>query len=71
MFLPQDHPFRFDRNSFRKDMIEMRGPPKRLSGLEILARLNDLKLNEHEISFKVLEPSKIGLTNVVYGNSLM
>jgi hypothetical protein len=25
----------------------MRGPPKRLSGPEILAILNDLKLNEH------------------------
>jgi hypothetical protein len=47
VFLPQDHPFRFNRNAFRKDKIVMRGPPKRLSGLEILTRLNDLNLNEH------------------------
>jgi hypothetical protein len=47
MFLPEDHPFRFDRNTFKKDTIVTRGPPKRLSGPEILARLNDLKLNEH------------------------
>jgi hypothetical protein len=47
MFLPEDQPFRFDRNAFRKDIIVTRGPPKRLSGPEILARLNDLRLNEH------------------------
>jgi hypothetical protein len=70
-FLPQDHGFRFDRNAFRKDTIVMRGSPKRLSGPEILARLNNLKLNDMEIVLEVLEPSIIGLTNVVYGNSLM
>jgi hypothetical protein len=30
----------------------MSGPPKRLSGPEILARLNDLKLNEHGNHFE-------------------
>jgi hypothetical protein len=34
-FLPQDHPFRFKRNAFRKDTIVTRGPPKHLSGPEI------------------------------------
>jgi hypothetical protein len=29
-----------------------RGPPKRLSGPEILTRLNDLKLNEHGNRFE-------------------
>jgi hypothetical protein len=51
-FLPEDHPFRFDRNTFKKDTIVTRGPPKRLSGAEILARLNDLKLNEHGNRFE-------------------
>jgi hypothetical protein len=50
--LPEDHPFRFDRNIFRKDMIVMRGPHKRLSGPDILVRLNDLKLNEHGNRFE-------------------
>jgi hypothetical protein len=30
-FLPEDHPFRFDRNTFKKDTIVTRGPPKHLS----------------------------------------
>jgi hypothetical protein len=51
-FLPEDHPFRFDRNAFKKDTIVTRGPPKRLSGAEILARLNDLKINEHGNRFE-------------------
>jgi hypothetical protein len=51
-FLPEDHPFRFDRNAFKKDTIVTRGPPKRLSGAEIIARLNDLKLNEHGNHFE-------------------
>jgi hypothetical protein len=51
-FLPEDHPFRFDRNAFKKDTIVTRGPPKRLSGPEIVTRLNDLKLNEHGNHFE-------------------
>jgi hypothetical protein len=35
-----------------KDTVVTRGPPKRLSGLEILLRLNDLKLNEHGNHFE-------------------
>jgi hypothetical protein len=34
-------------NAFRKDTIVMKGPPKCLSGPEIVARLNDLKVKEH------------------------
>jgi hypothetical protein len=33
----------------------MRGPPKRLSGLDILARLNDLELNECGNRFESFE----------------
>jgi hypothetical protein len=51
-FLPEDHPFRFDWNTFRKDTMVMRGPPKRLSGPKILVRLNYLKLNEHGNHFE-------------------
>jgi hypothetical protein len=51
-FLPKDHPFRFDRNAFKNDTIVTKGPPKHLRGLEILVRLNDLKLNEHGNRFE-------------------
>jgi hypothetical protein len=44
-FLPENHPFRFQRNAFRKDTIVTKGPPKRMSGTEILAMLKDLKMN--------------------------
>ena len=42
-FLPLDHPFRFEANQFRKDTIVTKGPPKRLSGAEIHAALDNLK----------------------------
>jgi hypothetical protein len=70
-FLPHDHPFKLQRNAFRKGIIVTRGPQKCLIGPEILARLNDLKLNEHGNFLKVSEPSIIGLTNVDCGTSLM
>jgi hypothetical protein len=40
-FLPENHSFRFKRNVFRKDTIVTKGPPKRMSGTEILAMLKD------------------------------
>jgi hypothetical protein len=46
MLFPQDHLFRLQRNAFGKGTIVTRGPPKCLSGPDILARLNDLELNE-------------------------
>jgi hypothetical protein len=76
VFLPQDHPFRFQINAFRKGTIMMRGPPKRLSGLEILVRLNDLKLNEHGNRFEGfgIEPNwthKCGLWDLPYMKALI
>ena len=46
VFLPENHPFRFQRNAFRKDTIVTKGSPKRLSGSEIEAMLNALKEKE-------------------------
>ena len=45
-FLPENHPFRFQRNAFKKDTIVTKGPPKRVMGAEILATLNALKENK-------------------------
>jgi hypothetical protein len=36
-FLSHDHPFRSQRDIFRKDTIVTKGPPKRLTGQEIVA----------------------------------
>jgi hypothetical protein len=37
-----DHPFRLDRNVFKKDNIALEGPPRRLSGPEIVDTLDKL-----------------------------
>jgi hypothetical protein len=42
-FLPQTHPYRFEVNTFKKGTIVTKGQPRRLSGLEIEAMLNNLK----------------------------
>lgn len=34
-FLPQEHKFRTDKHNFLPNGIEMKGPPKRLSGAQI------------------------------------
>jgi hypothetical protein len=39
-FLPEDHPFRFEANAFRKDTIVHDDPPRHLTGEEILAQMN-------------------------------
>jgi hypothetical protein len=44
--LPANHQFRAQKNAFKKDTIVTKGPPKRLSGTEIAAMLDDLKLNK-------------------------
>jgi hypothetical protein len=63
--LKQDSRFSICTGNFvlRKDTIVTREIPNYLSGPEILVRLKDLK-----IGLKVLEPSIIRLTNVVYEN---
>jgi hypothetical protein len=43
---PQKHSYRFEVNTFKKGTIVTKGPPRRLSELEIEAMLNNLKENE-------------------------
>ncbi|XP_027933729.1 uncharacterized protein LOC114189213 [Vigna unguiculata] len=45
--LPIDHPFRHDRYSFKKSVVENSLPPEHLSGIDILNRVNQLQ----EINF--------------------
>jgi len=47
-FLPENHPFRFQRNAFRKDTIVTKSPPKRLSGPQIETMLHALKESEDD-----------------------
>jgi hypothetical protein len=44
-WLPLKHPFRMQKDSFRKDTIVKKGPPKHLSGLETAENLSKLILN--------------------------
>ena len=41
-FLPQNHPFRQQRNAFRKNTVVTKGPPKHMSGQEIADMLSNL-----------------------------
>jgi hypothetical protein len=45
-FLPLDHSFRLDSNSFRKDNVVLKGSPRRLSGPEIANMLDNLALDK-------------------------
>jgi hypothetical protein len=45
-FLPLDHSFRLDNDSFKKGNFVLEGPPKRLSGPEITDMLDNLVLKE-------------------------
>jgi hypothetical protein len=44
-WLPPKHPFRMRKDSFGKDTVAKKGPPKRLSGPEIAENLSKLVLN--------------------------
>jgi hypothetical protein len=44
-WLPPKHHFRMQKDSFRKDIVIKKGPPKRLSGPEIAENLSKLVLN--------------------------
>ena len=49
-FLPQDHPYRKQKQAFRRNKIEKRVPPKRLTGdqiVQILMKLNDNCMNSY------------------------
>jgi hypothetical protein len=50
-FLPLDHSFRMDRDTFKKDNIVLEGPSMRLSGPEITGMLNNLVLKENRDEF--------------------
>jgi hypothetical protein len=50
-FLPLDHPFRPDRNTFKKDNIVLEGPPMHLRSPEITDMLDNLVFNENEDEF--------------------
>jgi hypothetical protein len=41
-WLPQKHKFRQEQNAFRKDTTVTKGPPKRLSGAQIVDMLDKL-----------------------------
>jgi hypothetical protein len=45
-FLPLDHKFRLDSDTFKKGNIILEGTPRRLSGLEIADMLDNLVLNK-------------------------
>jgi hypothetical protein len=49
-FLPLDHPFRLDNDTF-KDNIVLKGPPRRLSSLEIADILENLVLKKNGEEF--------------------
>jgi hypothetical protein len=50
-FLPLDHEFRLDSDTFKKSNIVLEGPPRRLSGTEIVDMLDNLVLNKEGNGF--------------------
>jgi hypothetical protein len=50
-FLPLDHEFRLDSDTFKKGNIILEGPPGRLSGAEIAEMLDNLVLNNEGNGF--------------------
>jgi hypothetical protein len=45
-FLPLDHEFRLDSDTFKKDNIILEEPPRHLSGSEIIDMLDNLVLSK-------------------------
>jgi hypothetical protein len=50
-FLPLDHEFRLNSDTFKKDNIILEGPPECLSGAEIAEMLDNLVLNKEGNGF--------------------
>jgi hypothetical protein len=50
-FLPLDHEFRLDSNTFKKSNIILEGPPRHLSDPEIVDMLDNLVLNKEGNGF--------------------
>jgi hypothetical protein len=70
-FLPSDHSFRLDSNSFRKENVVLKGPPRHLSGPEIADMLDNLALDKKGDQFVGYEKNIIEPTNVDCGNCRM
>jgi hypothetical protein len=51
-WLPPKHPFRMQKDSFRKDTAIKKGPPKHLSGPETAENLSKLVLNREGNRYK-------------------
>jgi hypothetical protein len=49
-FLPLDHPFRLDSNTFKKENIVLEGPPRHLSSLKIADMLDNWVPKENRMS---------------------
>lgn len=47
-FLPLDHCFRNQKNAFRKETVIHDAPPRRLTGKEVLAYMNEVKANNFD-----------------------
>jgi hypothetical protein len=50
-FLPLDHPFRLNNDTFKKNNIVLEGPPRYLSGTEIADMLDNLVLKKNRKEF--------------------
>jgi hypothetical protein len=70
-FLPLDHGFRLDSDTFKMGNIVLEGPPRRLSSPEIVDMLDNLVLNKEGNAFIGYENDHAGPTNVHYENSRM
>jgi hypothetical protein len=46
-FLPLDHPFRLDSDTFKKNNIILEGPPRHLCGPEIADIMDNLVFNKN------------------------
>jgi hypothetical protein len=67
-WLPLKQPFKMQKDSFRKDTVINKGPPKRLSGPKIAENLSKLVLNREGNGMKDMEKSTIGPTYMHYGS---
>jgi hypothetical protein len=75
-FLPLDHEFRLDSNTFKKGNIVLEGPPRRLKGLEIADMLDNLVPNKEENGFVGYENDhnwthKCALWELLYAKELI
>jgi hypothetical protein len=75
-WLPSDHIFRGEKDSFRKDTVCYEEPPKRLSAQEILDQLASLKVNKENTGYEGYGKEHnwthiSGIWDLPYANALM